>query len=361
MPVKSRKIPRRKLVRVADIARRLDLSPMTVSRALRGHGAVHAETQARVVQAAKDLGFQGAAAGAPLGAPKIVFHMTESMLLEDPLLQFWSRLYFLFKKRMEQAGRPCEQIDLASPAAPGRLDGCAVLVAFNFLGPEAAAMLARLPRSLPVIGVLNQTLATRIGADENGAGDLLAAHLHAGGHRHVAVFGPRIDGLPQERHEALARSLLRLDAGARIDFIPSRYPLLPRLEQVREMEGALAAYFRGAKDYPTALYGTDAHATTVAYRWLKGRGVELPAQLGMAGFDDFPVYEHLEIQIARAFFQPVELVEAVCEMVDTVLARAGARPRLVQVPVSFIPGTSLLPVSRMRPLSPARFKQETRP
>jgi len=357
MPAKS---PRRKLVRAADLAKRLGLSPMTVSRALRGHGTVAEETRIRVVRLAKELGFAVPDPAARLGAPKIVFHMTEAMLLEDPLLQFWSRLYFLFKKRMEEAGRPCEQVDLAAPGAPGRLDGCAALVVFNFLEPRAEAVLSRLPKSLPVLGVLNQTLPARIGADEAAAGECLAQKLFAGGHRHVAVFGAKVEGVPQERLEALARALLRLDPGVRIDFIPSRYHALARGEQVREMEGALGRYFSKANPGPTALFCTDAHATTVAYRWLRGRGVDLPGQLGLAGFDDFPVYAHLDLQIARASFRAEDLVEAIGEVLDAVLSRGAARPRIVRIPVSFTEGDSLLPVSRMRPLSIDRFQQEKR-
>lgn len=59
----------RKSVTMADVARRADVTAMTVSRAFRAGSSISSETRQRILEAAEDIGYvlDGAAAALKMG------------------------------------------------------------------------------------------------------------------------------------------------------------------------------------------------------------------------------------------------------------------------------------------------------
>lgn len=339
---------RRKSLTVADLAGELALSPMTVSRALRGLPSVSSETQNRVLQLARSRGME---VGPPRqsGERPVVFHMPELLLLEPDQLPFWSRLYFLFKKNLAQMGLPSVAVDLDNGMGLGEIDRASVVAIFYGMGPAGAKVLKGLKKEVPVVGVLEGTLPCHIGVDHRGASEELAGLIAQGGHQHVAVFGIPGFGV-DSRASCLHRSLLMKLPGVRVDFVDCPYLNHPRERQDGFMRQTLCKWLGRTDALPTVFYATDAHVALAAWRFFRqDLGMAIPQGMGLVGFDHSPVYDHLEPEMTRIGFDVGALARLAADQVFMVAKKGVASPGGHEVRAQYVPGRSVLPLSAMRP------------
>jgi LacI family transcriptional regulator len=317
-------------VTIAEIAEHAGVSVPTVSKVLNGRADVADGTRRRVQQAMADRGYQRRKPAARSRAGLV------DMVLPD-LDSPW--VVEVLRGAEAEARRADSQLVLTStedgPAggkqwldrlATRRTDGVVLVV--NEPAPEAVEQLAALHTPvvlLDPVGGSNPAYAT-VGAT-NWAGGLSAVeHLIGLGHRRIGVVSgrPRLV-CSQERVEGYRAALGR--AGIATD------ECLVHFGDFRAEGGRLGARtMLELPEPPTAIFaGSDMQAVGV-YQEAAHRGLRIPDDLSVVGFDDIAFCEHMSPQLttvrqplARMASEAVRLVLAAGDDDD---GAGGPAPRV---------------------------------
>lgn len=186
----------------------------------------------------------------------------------------------------------------------------------------------------------------RVVAATNARGGLGAtAHLVGLGHRRVAT----ITG-PQEQDDAVDRL-----AGYRTALIRAGLPVDEEL--VRGGAFGVDAGFRAAQvlpgldDPPTAVFAASDDTAIGVLRAARERGVRVPADLSVVGFDDLPVAAWLDPALTTVRQPLAEMGDTAVALVQR--ARAGVRGARDHAGPPVLDGGPVVPPRGATPTSPA--------
>ncbi|MGX7826320.1 LacI family DNA-binding transcriptional regulator [Actinokineospora sp. 24-640] len=286
--------PGRPRATVRDVAATTGLSIATVSRVLNGQANVAPHTREAVLRAVDELGAKAPRArtgGAVRSRPGAVvvrcpyvltdyFGLIVSSLAET--LELHGRQVLL------NAGEAAQRVAVL-PGLAGRAE---VAGAVLILPPEPEAELIRLrDRQFPFVVVDPRTPLPRdivaVSAGHFAGARSLMAHLVELGHRRVGVIGGPLEWLANDARAAGYAACL-----ADVGVLPS--PALARNvhEPTTDNGHRVAADLLDQPDRPSALVAFNDKMAVGALRAAAERGLRVPEDLSVAGFDD--------IDIARA-------------------------------------------------------------
>jgi DNA-binding LacI/PurR family transcriptional regulator len=225
-------------VNFSEIARELKLSPMTIYRVVNNAPLVRRETRARVIEALNEHGYYTHKSPRKI---KVLFDFTEHKYLKHygmKLMQNITKLnYKCFSTNHRKKRSAFENI----------VAECDVAV---FISIPDDKVIDRVRKLNPDIYTI--TISTRSNADvtispnNTMGGELVAQHLHAMGHAHVAVHLSAIHPTRMERYKAFYAEMKLLNPACRID---------PIIEHENEDTAAvLHPYFASKKQKATALF-----------------------------------------------------------------------------------------------------------
>lgn len=314
-----------------DVAAHAGVSPMTVSRTLRGDDRVSADRRDRVLEAVRALSYRTNDAARSLRAGRAAGLIGLAVTnLANP---FYSQ--FALGVESEAAlsgyrvllGNTSEDVDLerrlVEDLASRRVEGLVVVPAsarHDHLDP------ARL-HGMPVVVATSPALGPAVDAvvldDEGGARAAIGALLDEG-HRRIGFVG-----LPQSLWTG--RERLR---GYRAAHDERRVPLDPALVRaVDPVTGpeAVVAELMAAVDPPTAVFAANGTATVAVCRWVRASG----RPLRVAGFDDVATADLFALPMTLVTYSPQELGrQAARLLLDRVTGgvQESEPPRTVVVP-----------------------------
>ncbi len=313
-----------------DVARAAGVSQSAVSRAFTPGASIAQETRARVVEAARRLGYRPNAIARSLTTRRsrvigVVAAYLQNHFYPDVLeslsrrLQARSYHILLFTAQADRHADPVIEEILAQ-----RVDGVVL---------ASATLSSRLAEDCRLAGIpvllFNRTTPTGSVASVTGenmrGGWLIARFLAAAGHRRCGfVAGVENSSTSRDREAGFARGLA--EAG-----LP---PALREVGQYRHAEAAEAARrLLAHADRPDAIFAANDHmAFAVADVARHEFGLRLPRDLSLIGFDDVEAAAWPGFSLT-SFAQPLEpmveqAVAAILEQVET----PGAPPRQVVVP-----------------------------
>jgi LacI family transcriptional regulator len=281
---------------IRDVAKRAQLSVATVSRVLNGFENVSENARERITAAVKELGYVPHA-----GARSLSLAKTNAIGVVLPALhgEFFSEIV----RGMDQVASETGYFLLLSnmhPESPG--GGTAVLRALRgrvdallLMAPHVQdhELVAALPAGLPTL--LINTRGQPAGCPgihlDNAAGaKAVAEHLLASGRRRIVhIAGPKGNIDAQERAAAFRRVIegwgaeLTIVAGDFFEESGER-AIKDLLAQGRKFDAVFAANDNMAIGALTAL---------------RGAGLRVPEDVGLAGFDDIPLAKHLGLTTVR--------------------------------------------------------------
>lgn len=270
-------------VTVRDVAARTGLSIATVSRVLNGRANVAPDTRERVLAALGQLGRQ---------APRRRGERATGIYVRCPyvLTDYFGLIVSAIAEALEPHGLPVilnagvsAQREHVLSSLTGRRD---VAGAVLILPPEPGAELARLrDRGFPFVVVDPRTPPPRnlaaVSAAHFAGARQLTAHLIGLGHRRIGIIGGPRDWLAGENRFAGYLAPLA-DAGVLPDPELTRFVAEP----TTGLGHRAAAELLDLPDRPTALLAFNDKMAIGALRAAAERGLRVPEDLSVAGFDD---------------------------------------------------------------------------
>ncbi|GAA2618643.1 LacI family DNA-binding transcriptional regulator [Dactylosporangium fulvum] len=275
----------RKRATVRQLAAETGLSVTTVSRALNGQDNVAPRTRELVLQAVGRLGHQAPRRRTDRDA----IYVRCPHLLSD----YFGVIVSAIAEAADlhgievtlNAGEAAQRSDALSRLAGRAGVGGAILI----LPPEPGEDLVRLrDQGVPFVVVDPRTAPPRdimaVSAAHFSGARSLMAHLVGLGHRRVGIIGG-----PREWLVTDARTAGYLAALADVGVLPSPDLMRFATEPATEHGYRAARALLDRPDRPTALVGFNDKMAVGALRAAAERGLRVPADLSIAGFDDIDV------------------------------------------------------------------------
>jgi LacI family transcriptional regulator len=298
----------RKRVTIKDVAAATGLSPAAVSYAMRGI-QTSPETQERVRQAADELGYTGNAVARALarGRTGLVGVLSGSLqdLSEQRFVETLGRQlgrHDLHMVVVDARGEPDRERMLARQLADQLVDGLVI----SPLDPSSESW-EEIGEALPIVTVGDALAGPTVGEvlfdNRTGVGTVLR-HLHALGHRRIAVMTPSRPSTPDRPAERVVDEVCSA-LGIRAEIVNTRHSM----EEATEAAAMLLAH----DPRPTAVFCLSDSIACGVYAAAAAQGLEIPRDLSVAGYDDHP--------IARVVAPPLTSVD--WGLADVATAAAG--------------------------------------
>jgi len=302
-----------------DVAREAGVSQSTVSLVFSGkaQGRVSEATQERVRSAARELGYRPnvAAQALRLGSSRAV-----ALLVPDITNPFFSRVLRGAQRAAQEAGYTVALVDTANDRRweaqsfealrAGPVDG---YLLFEVIPPEALES----DNAVVVIeSEVENRPSVRFDADAGAAAAF--QHLVDLGHRRIGHLAAAFDAPTFHARDAARRRVLSA-AGLDPDELP-RVKTPIAIEEARIAAGPLL------DERPTAVYCDDDLIAAGLYLAARERGLAIPGDLSVVGFDDMDFARVLEPPLTTVALDAEKLGEIAFELLEACMAgRGGSR------------------------------------
>lgn len=336
-----------------EVARTAGVSRSTAGRALSGHPAVSESSRARVIAAAKALGYRtDPAARALRGGTSRLIGLVVTNLVNSSIQTIVARVHSLaydhgFQVLMAVTdGDGAREHDIIQALADHRVQGLMVMPS----GGATSVLQDLHSRGTAVVTMIrtvpDRALSSVVNDDRAGAFDA-TRHLLELGHRRIAFIGgpaavhsgrARLEGYRQ----ALHRAGIEMSAA-----LVQRGPFEPEWgsHATRELLFGRCSF--------SALLVANHEALFGVLQTLAQQRVQIPGTLSLVGFEDAPLFRYWHPAVTVVDTNPALLAEVAFA---SLLEQLGNRPRAacvaVRVPASLVVRSSTTVLSADR--APAR-------
>lgn len=281
---------------LADIAKAAGIAVMTASRAINESGYVSPEVRKRVMKAAQELKYRPNMLARQLKGHKL---KAVGILLPDIANPFSTELVSGIRRQLDAAGytsfiattdRSAQQEGAALQAfVDHRVDGVIAATRGSKLGIEALRALHR--QGVPAVTIGRPSGVPQVDcvmADHyQGAFDVVA-HLIALGHKRIGFIGiAPADRATLRRYKGYADALQDAGIRERLDYVAGP-PDAPAFATQQDGFDAMLALL-SLPEPPTAVFARNDFAAIGALRAAHMRGLSVPADIAIAGFDNIPL------------------------------------------------------------------------
>lgn len=288
---------------IKDIAELAGVSKTTVSFALNDPGRISKETCERILKIVDELGYVPDPVARTLTTKRLG---SIGLLLPQPISEALRNPYLW--EVIRGIGEKCEEHEFSLTMLPpikGRIMEAARRAFVDGLitigvGPddEVVGLLHR--RNIPFVTIDGAEVeaTVNIGIDDANAAYGLMKKILALGHRKIAVFGLRPDtlGLPEKRLSPVSDRRLKGFSRALVEAgIEANSPDIEVLPVECSHEGGTLAareLFSRPGAQPTAILAMSDAVALGIYIACRERGLAIPGDLSVAGFDDIPEAAH---------------------------------------------------------------------
>jgi LacI family transcriptional regulator len=329
---------------IYDVATQAGVSIASVSRVLNGHSSPRPNTRERVMRAVQELGFvpDGAARALSNGLKEVVgvvFRRGEETHLEEEdesllFIDVINRGIDVAAQRrgfdvlMSSVGFNDDNVTRRISGIAGKADG--LILHDRML---AAADISRLASIVPVVTLAGVTARGSMNVrcdNESGMREIVLHLVKEHGYRSIAYLSGRSDS-PDNRSRARAFDAEARAAGARIHSgaeWQGDYSAAGGAKVVNDLLDA-------GRTMPRAIVCANDQTALGAMHALARRGIRVPADVAVTGFDDVPVARHLHPPLTT-IRQPMQELGATAFDVLYSRISTGKTERDVVLPVKLI-------------------------
>jgi LacI family repressor for deo operon, udp, cdd, tsx, nupC, and nupG len=320
---------------IKDVAREVEMSTATVSRALRNLPGVSDETRARVMETARRLGYVPSPSAAGLATGQ-----TRTVAVVVPFVTRWffAAVVQGAEEVLRERGYDLLLYNLAGDASARhrvfetnlltkRVDAVLVLKP----SPEELARLVDLDRPVTIVGADLPGWAT-VRIDDELAARTATGHLLELGHRRIAYVGGPSEGVLDFTAPTARR------AGYRDSLEAAGIALDPRLEVDGDftVKGGMhaARELLDRPERPTAVFAASDEMAIGALRIARELGLRVPEDLSVIGIDDHEMADFFDLTTVG---QPVhEQGRVAAQQVLAALVNDEWRPEQVVLPTRLV-------------------------
>jgi LacI family transcriptional regulator len=320
------------------VASRAGVSIASVSRVLNGQGRPRAETRERVLRAVRDLGFvpDGAARALSNGLKEVVgvvFRRGSEtpFVVEDECLLFVNDInlgievaahHHGFDVLVSSVGVHDRDVSSRLAATAGKVDG---LILHDRLLP--ASGLARLAGLVPIVTLAGTPTPASMNVrcdNESGMRQLVRHLVLDHGYRSLAYLAGNADS-PDNRARARALEAEARLAGAEVQTGPAWQG------DYRAAGGAqvIAALLDAGAALPRAVVCANDQTALGVMHALGRRGIGVPGDVAVTGFDDIPVARHLHPPLTTVRQSLQQMGACAFEVLHRRISAGGGEPDIV--------------------------------
>ncbi len=280
------------MVTIKDVAREAGVSIATVSRVFNNVGPVDEKTRSRVRQVARRLKYVPNALGRSLSTQK-----TDAigLLLPDLFGEFFSEVLRGSDQTAQQSHYHLvvssshnnkQGIQAALTMMRGRVDGLVIMSPHI----DAETLNENLPHSLPVV-LLNCYVQSdkfdALNIDNYGGAFAMTQHLLSHGHRRIAIIKGTEQNFDAAERLRGYRDAMRQFGGE----LDERLELSGVFSESSGYDAAIQLLNLSPR--PTALFASNDSMAIGALSALREKGIQVPEDIALAGFDDVPIASFL--------------------------------------------------------------------
>jgi DNA-binding LacI/PurR family transcriptional regulator len=319
-----------------DVARHAGVSQSTVSLVFsgKGHGRVSEATQERVRRAARELGYRPniAAQALRLGSSRAV-----ALVVPDVTNPFFSRVLRGAQRAAQAGGYTVVLVDTGrdrrwavqsfEALRAGPADG---YLLFEVLVPEG------LGADLNVV-VVEREVPGRpwVRFDVEGGATAAFGHLLELGHRRIGHLAAGVDA-PTFHLREVARQRTLAEAGLDPDPLP-RATTEIGIDAAHDAAGPLL------NERPTAVFCDDDLIAAGLYMRARERGLRIPGDLSVVGFDDMDFARALEPPLTTVALDAEKLGATAFELLEGRMGGRRTRKRVVLPAELLVRGSTAAP------------------
>jgi LacI family transcriptional regulator len=314
---------------IRDVAREAGVSVASVSRVINGHGNVREETRQRILAAVRSLRYVPHSGARSLSTQR---SNVIGVLLPDLYGEFFSelirgidaaarerRLHLL----VSSAHRDAAEAAAAIRAMRGRVDGLLVMSPHV----DSGFFDRHLPGDLPIV-LMNSPIQdgrhSSLSIDSYNGARAMVQHLVTCGHRRIAhIAGPDDNFDSQERLRGYHDELARL--------VPDASPLVLQGDFTEKSGYAAGQRLSAPCDRPDAVFAANDMMAVGCLVALNEAGVQIPRDVGLAGFDDIPLACFVRPALTTMRVRIVELGRGALEQMALTIERPRRARSLAQM------------------------------
>lgn len=331
------------MVSMKDIAKSCDVSIATVSKALNGHKDIGEETRKKVKEIAASMGYYPNAAARALKTHR---SYNIGVLLNDEAHSGLTHEYFSavlegVRVEAESKGYDITFINTHSSKMTyyehckyRDLDGV-IIACTDFEAPEVVELIESSIPTVTIDYVFNN--CTSVVSDNIKGMRELVEYVYHKGHRRIAyIHGQKEKAVTRDRLAAYYNMLEELDVEIRDEYIkPSLYLDWEKAQQATNELMAL-------KEPPTCIIYPDDLSITGGINALRNRGLNIPEDISVAGYDGTNLSQMLNPRITTVK-QDTDTIgrTAARELISEIEKPNSAFAKRVIVQGEIIPGESV--------------------
>lgn len=307
-----------------DISVACGVSIATVSKALNDHKDIGEETKAHIRQVARELGYSPNSAARTLKTNRtynigVLFsHDDQSGLTHD----FFTYVLDGFKSEIERHGYDLTFINGSKDGARRmsylehcryrKFDGVAIICA-DFFDSEVEELVKSEIPVVTVDHVFNDRIAV-VSDNVKGMRDLLT-YIYSQGHRRIAYIYGSHSGVTKSRLSSFYRTMEELGLK-----VPDTY-IVEGAYRDTELAYKMTGRLLDLKDAPTCICYADDFSAFGGMNAIKDRGLEIPGDISVAGYDGIRIGRHLEPQLTTLVQDTAKMGSAVAERLIRLIER----------------------------------------
>ena len=300
---------RNKQVTIKDLARKLDISTSTVSRALRGEPDVNPETSKKVKQLAKELNYKVNDIALSLISKQT---HTIGVIIPGYIIYFYAQALSGIQEAARKAGYHIiimqtndsmeSEKECVEMLIHKRVDG--ILLSLSSETGSRDYLNELIKKEIPLVlfnRVSRKLKVPKVFVDDSKGGYLATKHLiEQGCEKILHIGGPQKLQMSQQRLQGYKKALL--EAG----LVPEKKRMTT--SDFSRESGYIA--MQNIWEAQTQIDGVFAICDAVAFgviQFLKEKGIAIPKQVAVIGFTDEPMNKLIEPQLS-SIAQPIEAI-----------------------------------------------------
>lgn len=314
------------MVSIKDIATACQVSVATVSKALNNHHDIGAQTKERIRQVAKEMGYYPNSAAKALKTNRTY---SLGVLFEEDDNSGLTHDYFIYvldslKSTAEQRGYDITFIN-ACKSRPGRmsyLEHCmyrgfdgVIIVCVNFYDPEVLELVRS---NIPVVTIdhVYNNVSAIISDNVKGMRDLVH-YVYGKGHRKIAYIHAKDKSVAVTQCRLTSFYKTMEELGLQI---PEEYIKAAPYRDT-SAAGIATRELLDLEERPTCILYPDDFSCYGGINVINDRGLEIPNDISVAGYDGIKITRHLEPKLTTLKQNTKRLGRAAAEKVIDLIER----------------------------------------